>query len=554
MIHDRTVVLLASRTGPAPQIEISNPTEETVSFTLGLNEQLFEDKQALLDSIVRSQARSCRRLENARDLMVPCAAFETVAARILHFPELTDQVEEQNWAVAPRWWADSPMLALNSFGFGTCGTYADVLAKLWKELGYPIRRRNLNGHTVTELQVGGRWLMFDADLRAFLADHKRVLGIDDLFANPQLAANRHVWRPLPGKRNGDFPHAGLDFYQPLLEASQGDWRAVSPVPTGAQDWRELTFTLPAGARLVFPEESGNDCVFPEFVDYREEFGDLTDPPHRYAVLQLPAGTVANMQNGLYAAQITGDYRVTAIYAHMSETTEHFDELHGFRYARRFALSFQPIEARSAVAIYYLLNAKVGTERVNRVRLHGDGVDRLAVRLLSRKDAAVPQPPVDVPYMPPQDDILTPIRVCASSSSYGNEELPANLVDGKLLTGWTSDVMAADQPQEILLDLGNPELIDGVRWTPHSQYGMLSPPVIVVATSLDGENFRDVARVTDYHPQRVEWQNAPFPCHRARYVRLTVSLVPHFVVIGSYQVALGEIEVLRSTAAQDSLAD
>ena len=535
---DRVVALSASAKLASRRVEIKNPTSKPITFTLGFNDQLFENSAVLMKAVRARKSTACSRL--SEPMKLPCEAFQQVASSIFHFPDLTDQWGNTGWAPA-RWWGESPMLAFNSIGFGTCGPLADILAKVWQQLGYETRRRELNGHTVTEVLVEGRWALFDADIGGFFVNGKRVSGLDELFADLSLTAMDKA-RPIRSKnRNRDFPRVLLEGYWELLNNSMGT-RTIAPIPQGPDDWRDLTITLPPGGRLVFPEESGDDCLFPAHADYSDG-RDLTTPAHQYAVIEVPAGTVTDMVNGLYPAQILGDYCVDVQYPGGTIVPmQQFDQIRRFRYARRFGREFKSLEAHSKVLIYYMINANVAVKKTNDVRLHGEGVEALKVALTAADPSYLPPDPLQ-PCAQVSGFEAIPVRlVTATSSSPGY--VPDLLVDNKLSTGWASDLIENEEPQTVTLDLGKPRWLRGIRWAPHVDYGMLSPPTIVIETSQNGEEYDEVARVDDYSPTQMEWNSRLFEPKFARYVRLTLCPQPHFGIEEKYQAALGEVEILN----------
>ena len=541
---DRTVALKAKGDPGQYRVEIRNPTAEPLTFTLGFNDQLFENREALKAWIASSSAKSCKGLQGAAALQMPCAAFETIAGVLNHHIELTDQFEQNGWADAPRWWNASPTLAVNSFGFGTCGTFAYVLGKIWNALGYDVRRRDLNGHTVTEVLVDGHWVLFDADLRGFFVQGKRLMGLDDLFANPRLASTPSSVRQLKGVRKGDFPRGGLEFYNKLIKVSTGHWRDPKDVPPGMDDWRELTFTLPPSARLVFPEPKRSPCLFPEYVGLSRQYGKVVlDPPFRFAGMYVPAGTrVTNMVNGLFPLEVTGTYSLEAVYHNETEKTSAFDQAGRFRFSRRFAREFRDVEAVSDMKIDYMINARVSVRAENEVRLHGDSVANLEVALLRVPKMA--QGEAQPPCIQPPKQATVPVKsVSASTCAYGNEALTANLTDGSLVTNWTSAILPTPEPQRVILDLGSPQLIRGIRWAPSAQYGMMSPTSITVSTSRDANQIDEAVTISDYEPSQVGWLERAFEPRVAQYVMVTLIPKNHFLLKEQYQTTLGEIEII-----------
>jgi F5/8 type C domain len=542
--QDRVVNLEVSGDPSQSRIEIRNPSPSPVTFTLGVNDQLFENQEALQDAIRATQATACSGLEHTEAVNLPCATFEKIAGSLNHHIELTDQFTDQSFAGIARWWASSPMLAVNSFGFGTCGTFAYVNAKLWESLGYDVRLRDLNGHTVTEVYVDERWVLFDGDLRGFFVNDGHLVGMDDLFANPELAEIGVASHSLPGTRPGDYPSAGLEYYKHLVEASTGTWRDVKEVPPGTDDWRELTFTLPPNSRLILGEPETSRCLYPENADIAALYGNhVTDPPFQYAVLELADGTTVDMENGLFPALVTGTYCLNAVYVNGIVTTTNFNEIEQFRYSRRFAREFQNLQATEDVKIHYMLNSKFAVRENNEVRLHGEGVESLEVVATDRPASTATAPPcID----PPRPGAVPVLKSAATSSSYGDETLAANLIDGKFVTRWTSALQYTPKTQMIVLDLGSPREIRGIRWAPDPQYGMLSPSSIAVQTSRTGAQIEDAGRVDQYEPSSVDWKRHDFTPRVARYVLLFMTPRPHFLVRGTYQSTLGEIEVIDAS--------
>ena len=542
--QDRVVNLEVSGDPSQSRIEIRNPTSNPITFTLGVNDDLFENQEALLDAIRAHQATACSGLDHTDAVNLPCATFEKIAGSLNHHIELTDQFTDQSFSGIARWWASSPMLAVNSFGFGTCGTFAYVIGKLWDALGYDVRLRDLNGHTVSEVYVDGKWALFDGDLRGFFVDNGHLIGMDDLFANPELADIGVASRSLSDTRPGDYPSAGLEYYKHLVEASTGVWRDVKEVPPGTDDWRDLIFTLPPNARLILGEPETSRGLYPENADLAALYGDhVTDPPFQYAVLELADGTTGNIENGLFPALVTGTYCLNAVYVNGVVTTTEFNEIERFRYSRRFARAFENVQATTDVKIYYMLNSKFAVRQNNEVRLHGEGVESLEVVAGTRPASTATAPPcID----PPNPGAVPVLKSAATSSSYGDESLAANLIDGKFVTRWTSALQYTAKTQMIVLDLGSSREIRGIRWAPDPQYGMLSPSSIAVQTSRTGAQLEEAGRVDQYEPSSVDWTRLDFSPRAARYILLYMTPRPHFLVRGTYQSTLGEIEVIDAS--------
>lgn len=76
-------------------------------------------------------------------------------------------------------WLHAPEYLLNSSGYGYCDDMASALATIWKEMGLPSRIWHLGGHVVPEVNIGGKWQMYDPDMGLYyLDDEHQVLSVE----------------------------------------------------------------------------------------------------------------------------------------------------------------------------------------------------------------------------------------------------------------------------------------------------------------------------------------------------------------------------------------
>ena len=131
-----------------------------------------------------------------------------------------------------------------------------------------------------------------------------------------------------------------------------------------------------------------------------------------------------------------------------------------------------------------------------------------------------------PVLPPVAAAVHPLARAGwrLTASAGGDRLPA-LVDGDPRSAWAAPVDRGRTPW-VLVDLGRPERVAGVRCTP-TRPDALAVPLALVELSEDGEHWERVPRrfVPDSlatlieHPARLASYEARFPTRRARYVRL-----------------------------------
>ena len=93
-------------------------------------------------------------------------------------------------------WGHSPVLYLNSIGFGYCDNVAAVYYALATRFGYEARVWGLwgpnwvTGHVVPEVLINDHWEMYDPDMEVYYWNEKgQVAGVEELGDNPQLITN-----------------------------------------------------------------------------------------------------------------------------------------------------------------------------------------------------------------------------------------------------------------------------------------------------------------------------------------------------------------------------
>jgi Dockerin type I domain len=82
----------------------------------------------------------------------------------------------------------SPVKFLNIYGYGFCDDSATNTWAISERVGLPGREWWIMGHVVSEIQYGGSWHMFDADLKVFYpkADNLTVASVSELEENGGL--------------------------------------------------------------------------------------------------------------------------------------------------------------------------------------------------------------------------------------------------------------------------------------------------------------------------------------------------------------------------------
>lgn len=173
---DRTgniVRVLSGQASPSdaktPMLRFSNLGENDRDVRLSINGFHLEDFDGVLAQILAMPA-----LRN--DEPIWRRAWRFVVARRSHY-----------WPVSGGFFLHQPDLFLRSVGSGFCDDVATVLHWLWRGMGYEARVVGLSGHVVPEINVQGRWELYDPDFGVFYLNRAgRVASVQDVADDPSL--------------------------------------------------------------------------------------------------------------------------------------------------------------------------------------------------------------------------------------------------------------------------------------------------------------------------------------------------------------------------------
>ncbi|MCR4414010.1 MAG: hypothetical protein NUV77_16460, partial [Thermoguttaceae bacterium] len=75
-----------------------------------------------------------------------------------------------------------PIRQFNDYGYTMCSTIAGVNCSLWDALGYKVKYWDISNHTVSEVEYGGRYHLYDNSMSAIytLCDGKTIAGVEDI--------------------------------------------------------------------------------------------------------------------------------------------------------------------------------------------------------------------------------------------------------------------------------------------------------------------------------------------------------------------------------------
>ena len=75
-----------------------------------------------------------------------------------------------------------PIRQFNDYGYTMCSTVAGINCSIWDAMGYPVKFWDISNHTVSEVEYGGRWHMYDNSMSAIytLCDGTTIAAVEDI--------------------------------------------------------------------------------------------------------------------------------------------------------------------------------------------------------------------------------------------------------------------------------------------------------------------------------------------------------------------------------------
>jgi len=75
-----------------------------------------------------------------------------------------------------------PIRQFNDYGYTMCSTVAGINCSIWNAMGYPVKFWDISNHTVSEVEYGGLWHMYDNSMSAIytLCDGVTIAAVEDI--------------------------------------------------------------------------------------------------------------------------------------------------------------------------------------------------------------------------------------------------------------------------------------------------------------------------------------------------------------------------------------
>jgi len=328
-------------------VEISNNGKESATFSMIVNGQNLNSQKNIV-AFIKSVN------QDSPDESIEMTAFRFVCNYTWHDVLLT----KNNWAY-------SPYILVNSLGGGLCGFRSSVLTNILKDLGFKARSWGLNGHVVTEVYVGGKWILLDPDLGVYYFNSKKeIASFEELCSNPRLVTN--PVNPILEADDRNYSTAYSNKTAELYSSRNDNFEFNTDFDSELKNI-ELKFFIPAGSILTFPY---NDKYCPGFYSIAE--------------LSLPQTYTGKLAIPLIIKEISGNGTVR--YLNKTYKISEFNVQANIFENARVSMEIEIVENLGDIKIQYYINPIVfNFYPSSEIILQGCNLDLVDIKFSERKD-------------------------------------------------------------------------------------------------------------------------------------------------------------------------
>jgi len=332
-------------------VRMTNTNDNEVSFKIAFNDKLFlQTPDEILDEI---------------ESMLSDFPEESMPARIMRF------IGESSYHKAPitdAKWGHSPVLYLNSIGFGFCDDVASIFRHIATDAGYKARvwaaRGPDGGHFIAEAFADDKWQMYDPDYGVyFMNPDGSIAGVKDLQSDLDLILD-------PVEEMDTILNPYTEKYAALFSTSGDD--EVLAGYNQTIDSQALQFTLPPDARIEFPAVFHSPLISP--------FDNTDIPSYTNLRITIPAGYTGAIEHFLVLHTIQGSGTVKIDEQSFEVGSDSLSEYINDR--STFIYGFDIVESDTDIEIIYLLNPKRAVMQTsNSLEIEGAGSEGIDVEVV-----------------------------------------------------------------------------------------------------------------------------------------------------------------------------
>jgi len=281
-------------------------------------------------------------------------------------------------------WGHSPVLYLNSIGFGLCDDVTSVYYALASRFGHKTRVWDLygpdfkSGHVVPEVLIEDRWEMYDPSMEVYYwNENDQVAGVEELYSSPHLIT-RPI-NPFPvthfsaSALTSDPPPTPYAYTQRVANVYSSGHHRIEPLYHHQADVPKYDhpFSLPPKAYLEFPAE----------IDHTLKSALGTDvPSYNLMRLVLPKGWSGSVKLPLVFVTISGSGSISlneAVYN--LDSPEIAKRMIIKKYKPKYIYQVSVNESLSDIEILFLVNkTRFDLDNISSFEIKGADSNMLSV--------------------------------------------------------------------------------------------------------------------------------------------------------------------------------
>ncbi len=231
-------------------------------------------------------------------------------------------------------WAYSPFVLVNSLGGGLCGFRSALLTNLLRDMSFDARSLSLNGHVVTEVFIGEKWILFDPDFGVYYFNEKgEIASYSEICENSSLITE--PIKPVLFEDNIYFNQA-YSLETALLYTSTFDNSEFDVNYDPYLKNPDVVFHIPAGAIFTFPFNKSGATNY-----------------YAYGVLKLPNDFTGKLSMPFVIAGISGEGEIK--YLNRLYNIHEFDGNSVISKSEIFSFEIEIVKNKGNVRVYYYVN-------------------------------------------------------------------------------------------------------------------------------------------------------------------------------------------------------
>lgn len=238
---------------PGMVIKLKNSGNKVSCFTIKLNENNFNNEDEIVEKIRKMPDEFLK---------------EPVERKAWRFVQNN---LDRSSPITPERWQHSPLLMINSIGFGQCDDFAAVLNFIWKKQGFQSRVWGLEGHVVPEVYINNKWQMYDPIHAVYYLNSKNeIAGVDELSAHPEFITHPIIDENI--KLNDS-----INFFSAIRFSGRNAKKYESSYDNKVNNWYDISaeimspeICLPPGATMEFPVDYSSKIYTKTFLGSQKE--------------------------------------------------------------------------------------------------------------------------------------------------------------------------------------------------------------------------------------------------------------------------------------------